>query len=65
MKNTFWTLIENDYYRVHERVLKHAPYNMETNSVELNEQSVVEVISSDRLELINFVLGSHFDIDDF
>lgn len=64
MQNTFWIPIENDYYRIHERVLKHAPYNIETNSIELGLESVVEVISPDRLELVNFALGSHFQIDD-
>lgn len=45
MNNTFWTLIDNEYYRVHDKILKHAPLNTETNSIESSQESKVEVIA--------------------
>ena len=65
MHNTFWTLIENDYYRVHNKILKHAPINKKTNTIDLSKKSVVEVISAQKLELVNKNLGSSFMIENF
>lgn len=65
MNNTFWTLIDNEYYRIYDKVLKHAPLNQETNSIELSQESVVKVITPERLELINEKLGCCFIFDDF
>jgi len=65
MTNTFWTLIENEYYRVHDKTLKHAPLNKDTNSVETSQESIVEVITPEKLELINEKLGCNFIFDDF
>lgn len=65
MENTFWTLIDNEYYRVHNQVLKHAPINKETNLIETSKKSIVKVIKPEELELINKTLGCHFLMDDF
>lgn len=65
MNNTFWTLIEDGYYRIHNKTLKHAPVNQEVNTVEISKESKVEVISPERLELVNEKLGCSFVMDDF
>ena len=63
--NTFWTLIEDEYYRIYNGELKYAPLCTNTQSVNTNEESNMEVISPDKLELINLEFGSNFIIDDF
>ena len=63
--NTFWTLIEDEYYRIYNGALKHAPVCAETSSVLTNEESRIEVISAEKLELINKELGCSFIVDDF
>lgn len=65
MNNTFWTLIDNEYYRVHNKVLKHAPLNTDTNSIELSQESKVEVITPELLAKVNAILGCSFIVDDF
>lgn len=65
MNNTFWTLIDNEYYRVYNNLLKHAPLNQETNSIDVNQESNVNVISQEKLEIINQKLGCCFTIDNF
>ncbi len=65
MNNTFWTLVDNEYYRVHDKVLKHAPLNAETNSIESSKESKVEVIAPEQLEKVNTILGCSFIVDDF
>ena len=65
MNNTFWILIDNEYYRVHDKALKHAPLNQETNTVDLSQVSNVVVITPERLEIVNQKLGCSFLIDDF
>jgi len=53
MQNTFWTLIENHYYRIEEKQLKYAPINPTDNSIILEDAKLVTNISSDILDLIN------------
>lgn len=65
MKNTFWTLIDKEYYRVHNGVLKYAPMCSETSTVVTSKESKVEVVSAEQLEKINSKLGSCFTIDNF
>lgn len=65
MDNTFWILIDNEYYRVYDKILKHAPINKETNSIEISQESIVEVISPEQLEKVNEKLGCSFIVDDF
>lgn len=65
MKNTFWTLIEDKYYRVHNGVLKYAPICDSTSNVLTKNESTVEVISAEQLEVVNTILGTSFIIDDF
>lgn len=65
MKNTFWTLIDKEYYRVHNGVLKYAPKCTETSTVVTSKESKVEVVSPEQLEKINSKLGSFFTTDDF
>jgi len=65
MENTFWTLIENEYYRVYNNKLKHAPQSIETNSINTSKESIVQVIEPERLELVNEKLGCSFVMDDF
>lgn len=64
MSSTFWTLIEDKYYRVHNGILKVAPIG-NNNSVVVHEQNTVEFIELNRLNLINEILGCDFKIDDF
>jgi len=61
MNNTFWTLIDNEYYRIYDKELKHAPLNKETNSIDVSLESVVEVITPERLELINMTFGTYLE----
>jgi len=53
MQNTFWTLIENHYYRIEDKQLKYAPINPTDNTIILDDAQLVKDISSDTLELIN------------
>ena len=64
MKNTFWTLIENNYYRIHNGILKYAPADFDNNIIS-EEESHIEVISIEQLELINDEFNSNFLISDF
>lgn len=63
--NTFWTIIGENYYRIYNGVLKYAPICKETSSVLTNEESHIEVISIEKLELINTEFGSNFTMNDF
>jgi len=65
MDNTFWTLVDNEYYRVHDKVLKYAPVNSETNLIESSLESKVEIITPELLEKVNTVLGCSFIMNDF
>ena len=65
MNNTFWTLIDNNYYRVHNKLLRHAPINIGSNTIELSQASIVKFIEPEQLEKINEVLGCSFIMDDF
>ncbi len=53
MQNTFWTLIENHFYRIENKQLKYAPVNPQNNTIILEDAQLVTDISSDLLELIN------------
>jgi hypothetical protein len=64
MQNTFWTLINNQYYRVHNGELKYAPACQYTNEVLLQEESKVEVMTGELLEQINEVFGLKLNLDD-
>lgn len=65
MNNTFWTLIDNEYYRVHNKILRHAPLNAETNLIESSQESKVVKITPKLLEKVNTILGCSFLLDDF
>ena len=65
MQNTFWTLIDGNYYRVYNGVLKYAPMCSETSKVLSHQEEIVEVITATQLEKINEELGSNFTVDDF
>ncbi len=65
MNNTFWVKIDEGFYRIHNGVLKYAPVEGDDISVNLNEQTSVEVISPEKLEKVNEVLGSSFTASDF
>jgi len=62
MQNTFWTLIENYYYRIENKQLKYAPVNPENNKIILEEAEVVTNISADILALINKQFNTTLDI---
>jgi len=64
IKNNFWTIIEDSYYRIHDGVLKYAPIG-DNNIVLLSQESHIEVISAEMLELINYEFNSNFDMSDF
>jgi hypothetical protein len=65
IQNTFWTIIDNSYYRIHNGILKYAPVNTNDSSVLKSEESCVEVISIEILELVNQEFNSSFTINDF
>jgi hypothetical protein len=65
MNNTFWVKIEDGFYRIHNGVLKYAPADTDDSSINLEEQSRVEVIGAQMLEKINETLGSNFIASDF
>lgn len=65
MNNTFWTLIEENYYRIHNGILKQAPANELDFTINRDNEIKVEVITSEMLEKINTKFGSCFTIDDF
>ena len=64
MSNTFWTLIEDGYYRVHNGILKHAPMDQSKSTVLKEQESNVTDISEKKLTIINYELGSNFSISD-
>jgi len=64
MNNTFWTLIEDNYYRIHNGILKYAPVDTDNNIID-KEEANIEVISIEQLELINYEFGSSFIMSDF
>ena len=64
MQNTFWTIIDNNYYRIHNGILKYAPVGIDNNILH-EEESHIEVISIDQLELINYEFNSSFMMSDF
>lgn len=64
MQNTFWTLVEDSYFRVHDGVLKTAPLCSDTSSVKTSQESVVKSISPDILEKVNGALGINLSISD-
>ena len=65
MKNTFWTLIDDQYYRIYNGELKSAPKCIETSTVITSQESKVKVVSGEQLEKINNKLGSSFNTDNF
>lgn len=65
MNNTFWTQIDDLYYRIHNNILKYAPICKETSKILVDKKSIVQVISSERLEKVNKKFGSNFKISDF
>ena len=65
MQNTFWTLIDDSYYRVHNGVLKYTTVCSETSSVLASNESKVETVTAKDLEKINSALGSKFTLDMF
>lgn len=65
MNNTFWVKVEEGFYRVHNGILKYAPIDDDNISVNLNEQSRVEVIAPEQLEKVNEILGCSFIASDF
>jgi len=65
MQNTFWTLIEDGYYRVFNGELKYAPKSDLNGTVASSDEIIVQSIDADKLELINSKLGSSFLIASF
>lgn len=62
MKNTFWTLIDNEYYRIHNGVLKYAPICNDTKEMLSSKEEEVKVISAELLEKVNNSLGTNLTI---
>ena len=65
MKNTFWTLIEDNYYRIHNGILKYAPVVGIDKKIALEKESYVDIISIEQLKLINYEFGCNFMMSDF
>lgn len=53
MQNTFWTHIENGYYRIEDKQLKYAPVNPQDNTIILEDVQTVKEISNEMIKLIN------------
>ena len=53
MQNTFWTLIENHFYRIESKQLIYAPVNPQNNTIILADAQPVTDISASTLEIIN------------
>lgn len=64
MQNTFWTLIDNGYYRIHNGNLKYAPMGSETSQILTDKEHKVQDISSELLEKINSKFGMTLSITD-
>lgn len=64
MENTFWTLIDNEYYRIHNGNLKYAPMCSDTSKILTDEEEKVEVISPELLERINYEFRMTLCVDD-
>ncbi|MCD4757065.1 MAG: hypothetical protein K8R39_02255 [Arcobacteraceae bacterium] len=65
MQNTFWTLIEDGYYRIHNGNLKYAPICSETSRILTDEEEKVQIISPEKLQKVNDSLGVSFLVEDF
>ncbi len=65
MQNTFWTLIEDGYYRIHNGNLKYAPMCHETSKILTDEEERVQIISPEKLQKINASLDVSFLVEDF
>ena len=59
MTNTFWTIINENYYRVKDNELYTAPILNE--EVDTDKSSKVVSIDNDSLELVNLEFGSSFE----
>lgn len=53
MQNTFWTLIENGFYRIEDKQLKYAPVNPIDNTIILEEVQMITTISDELLKIIS------------
>ncbi len=60
--NTPWQSSDDGYYRVENGQLLFAPVNNVEYKIE--EAMVVEVVTSEELENINRILGTHYTIDE-
>ena len=65
MYNTYWTKIDQGYYRVHNGILKYAPLKENDSSIDLDNITEIKNISEEELDRINLSLGSRFKIDEF
>ena len=54
MQNTFWTFIEDGYYRIYDGILKYAPTNDIDNSIALDNQEIVQIITAKKFTIIIF-----------
>lgn len=59
MNNTFWTIINENYYRIKDNELYIAP--ILNDEVDTNNSSKVLAIDTDVLELINLQFNSDFE----
>ena len=59
MNNTFWTIINGDYYRIKDNELYTAP--ILNDEVDTAKSSKVVSIDSGILELVNLEFGSSFE----
>ena len=62
MRYTFWTLIDNGYYRIHNGILKYAPN--ENNRINIDQEITVTNLNDNQLKLINLEFGSNFVLND-
>lgn len=62
--NTFWTKIDNKYYRIKDGILKETTTN-EDASISIDNKTIVISITEDILKNINEEFGSNFNIQDF
>lgn len=62
--NTSWTLCDEGYYRIDHGKLVYAPINNIDFTVDISQETEVDIVTPEQLEKINQILGTHYTIDE-
>lgn len=65
MENTYWTKFKDGHYRVHNNILKYAPHKEKSTTIDLEKEIKVKSIILSKLQEVNKVLKTNFQIDQF